>query len=413
MRKIFISLSLLITAMALGAFAQDAVKPSAVPGDVTFISAEKITLKTANGDFDAVLSDKTQYFKVPPENPTLKAAVAATFEDLGVGDKVLVTGVMSADKKSLPARSVYLMSKSAIALRQQKEREDWRVRGTVGRVENFNPQTNVITVVTRSMGADRKVAIKTGGATEFYRYAPDSIEFSKALKSKLGDIEPNDEIRVLGNKNTDGSEVEAEKVVTGALRQNSGTIKAIDLAKNEIVITDSATKKDVAVVILDNSIMRQFPAEMAQRLAAMQLMQGGGGGGMRPPGQGGGVQPGQGNNQPVTRPPGTGQTPGQTTGQTPGQTPGAGMGGGMRAGGAFDDSRLPTVKLSDLKVGDAIGVLSTRNRDVARVRAIKLFSGVEPFIKMAEMAASRPGGGQGQGGGSSLNIPGLDGFGGN
>lgn len=409
MRKTFLFISLMLFALVLGASAQDPVKPSAVSGEISSISSEKITLKTPAGDFDAFLSDKTQYFKVPPENPTLKAAVAATFDGIGVGDKVLVTGIMAADKKSLPARSVYLMSKSDLAQRQQKERDDWRVRGTVGRVENFNPQTNVITVVTRSMGAERKVAVKTGGETQFFRYAPDSVEFSKALVSKLGDIEPNDEIRVLGNRNADGSEVDAEKVVTGALRQNSGTIKSIDLTKNEVVITDTTTKKDVAVVIFEGSIMRQFPAEMAQRLAAMQMMQGGGaGGGMRPPGQGAG-QTGQGNTQPGMRPPGGGQG----SGQTPGQTPGAGMGGGMRAGGGFDDSRLPAVKLADLKVGDAIGVLSTRNQDASRVRAIKLFSGVEPFIEMAKMAASRPSGGQGQGGGNSLSIPGLDGFGGN
>jgi hypothetical protein len=58
-----------------------------------------------------------------------------------------------------------------------------------------------------------------------------------------------------------------------------------------------------------------------------------------------------------------------------------------------------------------IGVLSSKNPDPNRITAIKLFSGVEPFIKMSQAAAA--GGGNRQGGGASLNIPGLDGFGGN
>jgi hypothetical protein len=75
--------------------------------------------------------------------------------------------------------------------------------------------------------------------------------------------------------------------------------------------------------------------------------------------------------------------------------------------------RFPTVKLTDLKVGDQIAVSSTKNADPSRIRAIKLVSGIEPFIRMAQMQAG--GGNRGGGGGANSNftIPGLDGFGGN
>src|SRR5215213_7896885 len=111
MRKnLFLSAILLLFGLStLTAFAQTNVKPSAISGEVGSISGEKIVLKTATGEIEAVLSDKTQYFRVPPENPTLKAAVASTVSDIGVGDKLLVTGILAEDKKSIPAKAVYLM----------------------------------------------------------------------------------------------------------------------------------------------------------------------------------------------------------------------------------------------------------------------------------------------------------------
>jgi len=92
-------------------------KPSVVAGEVASISSSKIVLQTKDGSMDVVLSGKTEYKRVPPDNPALKAAVAASFTDIGVGDKLIVTGIVSADKKSLPARSVYLMTKADIAQR--------------------------------------------------------------------------------------------------------------------------------------------------------------------------------------------------------------------------------------------------------------------------------------------------------
>jgi hypothetical protein len=82
----------------------------------------------------------------------------------------------------------------------------------------------------------------------------------------------------------------------------------------------------------------------------------------------------------------------------------------MRGGAAgnIDDmlERFPNISIADLKVGDMIAVSSTKNANAARVNAIKLLSGVEPFIKaQQQVAAGRPRGSQEAG----LSIPGLDG----
>ncbi len=401
LKNLFLSAIILIFGLfSLSAFAQTTtVKPSAISGEVSSITGEKIVLKTKDGDLEAVLSDKTQYFRVPPENPTLKAAVASTVTEIGVGDKLLVTGILSEDKKTIPAKSVYLITKSDISNKQTKEKEEWRTRGINGRVVAFNPQTNVLTVSVRGMAGERTVSVTPKDKAEFYRYAPDSVKFSEAKKGVISDIEVGDSIRALGDKNADGSEIKAERIVTGSFKTVGGTITAINAEKNEVTINDFQTKKDVTIVISDASILKQFPAEMAQRLAGSQTMQGGGQGGFRPPTQG--------NQQPTPQ-----QTP-PTTGQTPN---GQGQGGGFRAGGGggIDEmlDRFPTVKVADLKVGQMIAVSSTKSADPSRINAIKLLSGVEPFIKMQQASTARQGGGGG-GQGASLNIPGLDGFGGN
>jgi hypothetical protein len=404
MRKnLFLSAIILVFGLLnLSAFAQTtAVKPSAISGEVGLINGEKIVLKTKDGDLEAVLSDKTQYFRVPPENPTLKAAVASALVEIGVGDKLLVTGILSEDKKTLPAKSVYLITKSDLANKQTKEQEDWRTRGIAGKVVSYNPVTKIITVSIRGLAGEKMVAVAPKDKVEFYRYAPDSVKFSEAKKGAITDIEVGDSIRALGDKNADGSEIKAEKIVTGAFKTIGGTITAINAEKNEVTINDFQTKKEVTVIVTDASVLKQFPAEMANRMA---MMQGGGGGqgGFRPPTQGGGQ----------TTPP---QPNPQQTPQT--QTPN-GQGGGFRAGGGggIDEmiDRFPAVKVADLKVGEMIAVSSTKSADPTRIKAIKLLSGVEPFVKLAQaQMASGGGGNRGGGANSNFTIPGLDGFGGN
>jgi hypothetical protein len=73
--------------------------------------------------------------------------------------------------------------------------------------------------------------------------------------------------------------------------------------------------------------------------------------------------------------------------------------------------RFPTISVSDLKVGEVIAVSSTRTNNLERITAIKLLAGVEPFLRAAQAQAAANGGQRRQGT-LSLDIPGLDGFGG-
>src|SRR5688500_4599671 len=94
--------TLFLLFMAIGAssssFSQTAaVKPTVATGDVVSVATAKIVLQTKDGTLDVILSEKTEYKRVPPDNPSLKAAVASTFGEIGTGDKLIVSGIMSDD----------------------------------------------------------------------------------------------------------------------------------------------------------------------------------------------------------------------------------------------------------------------------------------------------------------------------
>ena len=382
----------LIGGSALSSFSQAAtMKPSVVTGDVTSIENAKIVLQTKDGSLDVILNDKTEYKRVPPENPSLKAAVASSLSDIAVGDKLLVTGIFSDDKKTLPARSVYLMTKSDIAQKQVKESERWATRGISGRVASVDQITKQIKIEVRGLANTTSVVLTPKDGAKVLRYAPNSVKFSEAKTSSVNEIQAGDMLRALGDRSADGASFVAEEIVTGAFRTVAGAVKTVDVAKNEVVITDAQSKKDITIELSSASVMKKFPEEMAQRMAAFQ------GGGARPGGAAGAAAPG--------RP----QANGAAAGGAPGG-PGRGMGGGGARG--IDDmlERFPNITAGDLKTGDVIAVSSTKNNTPERITAIKLLAGVEPFLRAAQAQAAN-GGQRGQGA-LSLDIPGLDGFGG-
>ena len=81
----------------------------------------------------------------------------------------------------------------------------------------------------------------------------------------------------------------------------------------------------------------------------------------------------------------------------------------MRGGGGIDEmlERFPTISIADLKVGEMIAFSSTKGGNQDRVTAIKLLSGVEPFLKAPQIANNS---GR-RGADSGFSIPGLDGGG--
>lgn len=390
-RQAFLILSLLAT-VGLSTSAQTPVggaRPSVVTGDVVSVSDAKIVLQTKDGSVDVTLSPTTEYKRVPPDNPSLKAAVASALSDIGTGDKLLVTGVFSENKKTLPARSIYLMTKSDIAQKQAKDSERW-ARGITGKVTGVDQLTRQIKVEVRGLMNTSTVVVTPKDNAAFRRYAPNSVKYSEAKISSINEIQPGDMLRAAGDRSADGASFTAQEIITGAFQTLAGTVKSVDVAKNEVIITDMASRKDIAVDLASATLLKKFPEEMAQRMAAFQ------GSGMRP---GGGLPGGV----PLRERAGSSGQP------APGEAgSGRGFGGGPRGGIDEMLDRFPNITAADLKPGDVIAISSSRNQTPNRVSAIKLLAGVEPFIRAAQMQAAA----SGQRGQTSpgLNIPGLEGF---
>jgi hypothetical protein len=399
MRKVlFVVLALLIGTIANLAQTPDgAVKASLVPGDVVSLSGTSIVIKTKDGSLNVELSPKTEYKRVAAEKPSIASATPAALTDIVAGDKVIVSGVFGDDKTKLPARTVYLMSKSDIAQKNAKDAEKWTTRGISGRVSSVNLAAKQIGIEVRGLMGTTTTMITAKDSAVIKRYAPNSVKYTEAVGSSLIDIQPGDMLRASGDKSGDGLSFAADEIITGAFQTVAGTVKSIDAAKNEIVITNLQTNKDMTVSLVTASTMKKFPEEFAQRMVQMQGGGAQGSGGPRP-----GVQPGS---QPGAQP-GAARQP--VTGSQPGG-PGRGMMMGGRGGGIDEMlERFPTIAATDLKVGDMVAVSSTKNGAMDKISAIKLLAGVEPFIRAAQASGDLQRGGRG--GQNSFNIPGLDGF---
>jgi hypothetical protein len=407
MRKILLSLFLTfgVFAVSVSIHAQtgEPQKSSLVQGEVASVDAanNKIALKTNNGEVSVTIDAKTVYKRVTPENPTdLKSATPAALADIAIGDKVVAVGIISGDKKSLaPTRSVYLMTQADISKKQQTEQQKW-ASGVVGRVTGINPATNEITIAPRgAVPASQTVTVAVSDKTQYRRYAPNSVKFSDAKMSNLAELKVGDQLRARGEKTPDGIRVTAEEIISGSFKMVAGTITAVDVTKNEITVKEANTNKIVVVEVNNDTLLRRFPPEMAQRLAMAQAMRASG---QMPQGMpmGGGNAGNAGGQQPRPANPNGG-----------GQGAGMGGGGGMRPGGGDVDQmleRLPVLTLTELKVGDAIAASSTSGATPDRVTAIKFVAGIEPFLNPPQIPGQNP---RPQAAAPSINIPGLDGIG--
>jgi hypothetical protein len=342
-------------------------------------AGKQLMIKTdAGSEVTVSLSDKTIYKKLAPGETVLTNATDVTFADLAVGDRVMARGTVAADRKSVPAQMVIVMTKGDLTKKQEAERAEWRRRGILGVITALKPDTHEITISNRTMAGTQSVVIPVSDKTEMRRYAPDSIKFTDAKPSQFSELKVGDQLRALGDRTEDPLRFKPEKVVTGSFRTVGGVVTAIDPATGEIKINELEKKTPLTIVIKQDSVLRRFPP--ASEMGAMM-------GGMRPGGGGPGGPPAGG---------GQGGAPqGAPQGQRPQGAGGPGPGGpgGGRPGFNINDmlERLPTISVADVKVGDTIIVSSTQGVDPSRLTAIALVTGADNLLAML---APRPQPGQ-------------------
>jgi Domain of unknown function (DUF5666) len=445
MRCLFRSTALLVLiGLCSGlALAQGPAQPAAKPadrliGEITAVdmAGKTITVKddATKAQYSISLADTKTFLRVPPGEKDLKKATRITAEALSVGDRVAVRGKKVEDSKSFDAASVLLMTAGDLAKIHQAELQDWQKRGSSGTITAVDAAAHQATMNMRTADGPKAVTVSLPDSVEYMRYSPASTKTADAKPAALADLQAGDQVRVLGNKNEDGTAIVAEKVYFGSFNTIPATIVSISPDGKEIKVTDLQTKQEVAVAITEDSAIRRLPTMMAQMLAMRlnpayraQAAAAGGAPGASTGGPPGAGNPAAANNGAANAGAGTGGgngnwsgngqggngqwsggQGGQAAGGAPGGTPGpggwagrpGGGAGGMRAANGDMSQmieRLPKISISELKPGDAVVVSGGTDSDKTHLTATNIIAGVEPLFVSAPPRA-------GQNAGSSWNL---------
>lgn len=342
-------------------------------GAIKSINGNTVTLTPdSGGDVAVTIAPNARMLRIAPGAKDLKDATPVQLQDLQVGDRVRVRGKAN-DANSMTALEVIVMAHTDLEARHEQERADWQKRGLGGLVSAVDPAAGTVTISVTGLGGAKAIAVHTTKDTIFRRYAPDSVKFDDAKSSSLQEIHAGDQLRARGDRSPDGSELNAQEIVSGSFRNVAGTVNSVDPSAGTVNVQDLLSKKPVQIKITSESQLHQLPSEMAQRIA------------MRLKSMAGGTAGGGGSAPATAAQKGDNSASAGQAGARPGGM-GAGMGGSMRSGGAPDFqqmlSRMPATTLNDLHKGDAVLVVATQGSD-SGATAITLLSGVEPILQAA------------------------------
>jgi hypothetical protein len=345
--------------------AQQSAVVEKVVGTVKALSGNTVTLSPDSGpELVVLVSESARLVLVAPGQTTLKDAVPIQLSDLRTGDRILVRGAPGPDGRSMLAVSIIAMAKTEIAAKRARERDEWQRHGISGLVLSSDPAAGNVIIALPSLGDKKNVTVHIAKTTVLRRYAPDSVRFDDAKPMPIDQIKVGDQLRARGARTTDGSEFNADEVVTGAFRSIAGTVISCDAAAGTLTVQDLTTKRPVTAKVSADSQLRRLPPPVAQRIAARLK-------GVADPAAAASSAPSAAQQSPVTAPPG--DSPASTS----------------RAGD-FQQmiSRMPVASLSDLQKGEAVMVVATEGSATVGPSIVTLLVGVEPILQAAPSGAT-------------------------
>ncbi len=238
-----------------------------IRGSVTAVSSELLTVRSDAGEIVEVQPNpELKVQKLVGGNMDLKTAVSAAFNDIAVGDRVLISATTAISGPSL-ASLIIVMKAADVEQIKAAASEDWRKRGIRGLVRSVDPTSNTIKISVASSDATKTVTIQVTDKTELMRYAPDSVKFSDAKPGPLAMIRNGDQLQARGVHSPDGQLITADEVVTGSFLNISGQILKIDVLNRSFTLRDNFNKATVTVAVTGNTDMRFLPLTVATKLA--------------------------------------------------------------------------------------------------------------------------------------------------
>ncbi len=353
-------------------------------GTVKSVNGNSVVLTTDDHvDLTLTFADSARIIRAASGQTDLKSAPSISLSDIKVGDRVSARG-QAGESGVIITSSAIVMKQSDVAERQQREREEWR-KGVGGIVKQVDLAGNTVTIANSLAASGKPIVIHIAPDTAIRRYSPDSVKFDDAKPGTLDQIKPGDQLYARGTKNADGTELNAQAIVSGTFREIAGTVVSTDPAGNSLTVLDIAAKKPVTIRVGGDSQLRKLSPRMAQMIA-FRLK--GGAPGM-PAGENASVT------QPERRS-GTGHGDAAQSGEPNWRGAGGQRGGAegnSPAGAGPPDlqqmlSRTPAISASDLNKGDAVILVATEGSSSSGPTAITLVAGVEPLLSAAPAGTS-------------------------
>ncbi len=334
----------LLALVAIPVFGQAPPSPYlSVIGTVQSVADNVLTVKTDKaGDTTVKFDAKTSFRKIPPGETDMRKASPAQAEDVAAGDRI-VARVRTDNPTGIPAVTLYIAKAAELAQRQQKTLAEWQTQGVSGVVKSVDLAAKQAVITARG----KDVTLDVSGAVTYQRYKPETAKYED---DTFASIQPGDQLRVLGVKNADQTQIKAEAIMSGLIKSVPVQIKNIDAATGQITALNLASKKPIMVIVRPDTMMKKLDDQTATMMARR-------------------LNPGA-------------------------QAGGRGAGGGGRA---MDQSKIlesqPTIQLSDLKTNDPVVITGSPASDMSRITAMTLVAGVEPILRAAPANGPDPLGG--------------------
>src|ERR1019366_232259 len=165
-------------------------------GTITAIAGDTLTVKTDAGEVHQVEVPSTVTVKrIAPGQRDLSTAETIQFSDLATGDRVLVRLDPNATGSTPQALQVIAVKQADVAMKQQKDREEWQRNGIGGLVKSVDAASGVV-IVTSGAGATAKtITVHVAKNTMLKRYAPGSVRFDEAQPAAIDSIQAGDQLR--------------------------------------------------------------------------------------------------------------------------------------------------------------------------------------------------------------------------
>ena len=345
-------------------------------------SAKSFALKTDKGEEPTIkFDDRTQFLMLPAGEKDTKKATRAAAGDVSAGDRVIAR-MRPEDKTGLPAVFVYFEKQTDIAQLHKKTEEEWQTQSVYGTVKSVDAPAKRIVISSRGgFGPPKDITLDAGGSVEFERFSLASGKYEPS-PAGVASIQTGDQVRLIGQKNADQTEVKLEAIQSATFKSLPVTVKSVDTAAGTITATDLTTKKPITINVKPDTQLKRLDDAtallMARRLNPTFQNDTGRGG----RGRGQGAAPSAGGQAPAAGAP----TAGVSAFAGRGGQGAAGQGGGRGARNT-DPNRLlnqqPTIELADLKAGEPVVVTGGPSSDMATLTATSVVAGVDPILRAA------------------------------